>query len=120
MVIATPRQIEVQPSTDTLGASRQFKLVTYPTKVLSFIGGISLSTAGLVSYFPVEVEYSTSEQCIISTSKVSAHGVGDTVQAATRDFMSAVKDLYHELEDSEAELGPHLLRELDYLRKYFD
>ena len=53
---------------------------------------------------------------LATNSAIMTHGVGDTPEAAARDYQSMVVDLYAELIESESILAPHLRRELEYLR----
>lgn len=53
---------------------------------------------------------------LVTHPEIMTHGVGDTPEAAVKDFESMLIDLFRELVESENVLADHLRKELKHLR----
>ena len=100
------RGVDTSPPYLTLDLPRppvyvHFNLSAYPLK-----GGLFL-----------DIRRMSDGHCWLATHpQVMTHGVGDTPDAAARDFQSMLLDHFRALLDSEKVLAPHLRQELEYLK----
>jgi hypothetical protein len=67
----------------------------------------------------VKVEPTESNLWLATNPNIMTQGVGGTPDDAMADYTSMIFDLYTELINSEENLAPHLLDELNYLKTLF-
>jgi len=65
---------------------------------------------------PVRIHYDQGRY-FISDDIVDLYGVGTSIEEARADYWLAVQEAYEDLSTHEAQLSPHLKKQLDYLRQ---
>jgi len=115
--LATAKDIAIHPSTDSLGTVPPSIVFSVPRYFHALLSKFSLRDYRLTRPLIIHVREMEPGQWLVTSPFISTHGTGEAVEQAIHDFESMLIDLFQELDASEHELAPHLLRELHTLRR---